>query len=52
MLGCNKIVSSSVYKAMGYFLSCLALLVVINGTVRVSYLGRLKYQEIIINEYI
>ena len=52
MLGCNKIVSSSVYKAMGYFLSGLALLVIINGAVRVSYLGRQKYQEIIINEYI
>jgi len=44
MLACDKIVSSNVYKAMGYLISGLALVLIINGAVRFAYLSRKKYK--------
>ena len=44
MLLCDKIASSNVYKSMGYFLSGLALLIVINSVIRTVYLGHKKFK--------
>lgn len=46
MFECDKMVSSNVFKAMGYFLSGIALLILINSTVRVAYLLRKKYHQL------
>ncbi len=44
MLLCDKMTSSTVYKSMGYFLSAIALLIVINSTIRMGYLAQKKYK--------
>ena len=46
MLTCNRNASSEAYKAIGYLLSGLGLLVVINSAVRVSYLGSRKWKDL------
>jgi len=46
MFECDKIVSSNVFKAMGYFLSGVAILILLNSLLRVWYLARRKYQQL------
>jgi hypothetical protein len=46
MLECDRIASANVFKAIGYFLSAIALLVLANATLRTAYLLRKKYQQL------
>jgi len=46
MFECDKMVSSNVFKAMGYFLSGVAILILLNSMLRVWYLAHRKYQQL------
>jgi hypothetical protein len=44
MLLCDKMASSIIYKSMGYVLSGLAFLILINSAIRMGYLAHKKFK--------
>jgi uncharacterized lipoprotein NlpE involved in copper resistance len=47
LLGCRKYASSKAFIGVGFFLTAVALVVVVNAIVRMVYLGHKKWMEAI-----